>query len=79
MSGGPWDWFNNFLNGLSNGGGGGGGGVTISVTVSEGAVVVYGADPYGMGDAVGKAIARALQALIASENKFGPGAGWALP
>lgn len=79
VAGGPWDWFTKFTDWLGGGGGGGGGGVTISVVVSEGAVVVYGADPYAMGAAVGQAIARALQALIASEEKYGPGAGWVLP
>lgn len=78
VAGGPWDWFTKFTNWLG-GSGGGGGGVTINVTVSDGAVVVYGADPYSMGRAVAEAIARALQALIASETKYGPGAGWALP
>lgn len=78
VAGGPWEWFTKFTDWLG-GAGGGGGGVTISVVVSEGAVVVYGADPYAMGDAVGQAIARALNALIESESKYGPGAGWALP
>lgn len=78
VAGGPWEWFTKFTDWLG-GSGGGGGGVTINVEVSAGAVVVYGADPYAMGDAVGQAIARALNALIASETKYGPGAGWALP
>jgi TP901 family phage tail tape measure protein len=79
VSGGPWDWFTKFTNWLGGSGGGTGGGVTINVTVAPGAVVVSGADPYAMGNLVGQAIARALQALINAENKYGPGAGWVLP
>ena len=77
VSGGPWEWFSNFVKFVTggNGGGGTGGPVTnINVQVEAGAVVVYGNAGTGTGDEIGLGIARALQALIHAETTAGAAA-----